>query len=82
MSVSTFGCPSTIDKVDNAETGAQGSVLVKEIQHHVRVGIALEFDHDAHSGAVAFVAQFARCLRLSFRGACAAIFSISVALLT
>ena len=50
----------------HAESGLQRGVLVKLVEHFVRLGVALEFNHNAHAAAVGFVAQVGDCVDVAF----------------
>src|SRR5208282_6310 len=47
---------------DHAETFLHGSVLVELVEHDLRLGAALQFNHDAHAVAIAFVANVGNVL--------------------
>ena len=66
----------------DAEARLQRGVAIELVQDDVGLGVALQFDDDAHAVAVALVAQLGDALDQSFRARISAMRSTSFALLT
>ena len=52
-----FGLSIHHSQKDHAETFLHRGVLEQLVQHDLRFGAALEFDHNAHAVAIAFIAN-------------------------
>ncbi len=56
---SSRGWPLTMDSMMTPKPDLELGVLVEVVEHHFGLFAALQFDHDAHAVAVAFVADIA-----------------------
>ena len=76
------GCAVDHGQEDHAERFLHRGVLEELVEHDLRFGAALQFDHDAHAVAVAFVADVADAVDASCSLTRSAMRSISRALFT
>ena len=53
----SLGWPLHDRQQDHAEAFLHRGVLEELVEHDLRFGAALEFDHDAHAVAIAFIAN-------------------------